>query len=155
MHHKGPCCRLYTPLIYVSFKHRAIFTQQLTHLFYTHKHTNLATQRDKDKHTYTRTQRGKKRASNCFLFEARHHYTTMHHRQEVRMVGVFKTHENRQIVVHTSSIQAEGGGKGGVFFLFIFFLPWIESKGAELCERLGVLFTGNHPYHAAHCVPVQ
>lgn len=120
MHHKGPCCRLYTPLIYVSFKHGAIFTQQLTHLFHTHKHTNLATQRDKDKHTHTHTEGGK-RASNCFLFEARHHYTTMHHRQEVRMVGVFKTHENRQIVVHTSSIQPVGGGKGGGLFSFCFF----------------------------------
>lgn len=60
------------------------------------------------------------------------------------MVGVFKTHENRQIVVHTRGIQ-----RRGVFY------RELRVKGAELCERLGVLFTGKDPCEEPHCAPVR
>lgn len=106
----------YTPLISVSLKHGAIFTQQLTHLFHTHKHTGSATQGDKGKHAHTHTRGKKLQIVSCL--RPPHHYTTMHHEQEVQMVGVLKTQENRQIVVHTSSIQPHGGcgGVGGPAF---------------------------------------
>lgn len=109
----------------------------------THTHTPRA-HTLQHKGTKKHTQKKKKKLQIVSCLRPPHHYTTVHHTGEVWMVVVFKTHENRQIVVHTRGIQRRGG-----------LLPWIESKGAELCGESGVLFTGKDPCEEAHCAPVQ
>lgn len=91
----------------------------------THTHTpstHTATQRNKEAHTEK-----KKKLQIVSCLRPPHHYTTVHHTGEVWMVVVFKTHENRQIVVHTRGIQ-----RRGVFYheLRIKGLNCVESRGS-------------------------
>lgn len=90
----------------------------------THTHTpstHTATQRNKEAHTE------KKKLQIVSCLRPPHHYTTVHHTGEVWMVVVFKTHENRQIVVHTRGIQ-----RRGVFYheLRVKGLNCVESRGS-------------------------
>lgn len=107
----------------------------------THTHTpstHTATQRNKEAHTE------KKKAPNRFLFEAPASlYHRASHRRGVNGCCFQNTWKQTNSGAHKRH-SAQGG-----------LLPWIESKGAELCGESGVLFTGKDPCEEAHCAPVQ
>lgn len=126
-----------------SLKQRVIFTQQLAQLFHTHARgpqTQSVTQRDKDTDN---TDAGKKSSK---LFPVRDPASLYHHASQTRGVNGWCFQNTWKQT--NSSEHKRHSAQGGL-------LPWIESKGAGLCEQLGVLFTGKDPCKAAHCGPVR